>query len=78
MLGWCNYCHKLEHPPECPNYIPPKPVSYCDICGEGIYKGEEYIENEDGKLGHYDCFYNIDDLLNWLGYKIKTMADDCN
>lgn len=78
MHGWCEYCLKLEHPPGCPHYIPPKPVSYCDVCGEGIYKDDKYIENENGELIHYDCFYTIDDVLEWLGYEVKTMEDDYN
>ena len=54
MLGWCEYCHSLEHPPECPNYTPPKPVCYCDICGDWIYPGEEYIVNDNDKYAHWE------------------------
>ena len=43
ILRLCKYCHKLEHPQGCPNYIPPKSTHYCSICDEGIYNGEEYI-----------------------------------
>lgn len=59
--------------PKCPNYIPPKSNHYCSICGEGIYEGEEYIENDNGDIRHYDCFYGTRDLLEWLGYEVKTM-----
>ena len=46
------------------------------ICGNGIYDGEEYIENDNGECRHYDCFTGMRDLLEWLGYEIKTMEDD--
>lgn len=73
----CQYCMSyLEHHPACPNYEPPKTSHYCDICGEGIYRGEEYIVNDDGEYRHYDCFRGIRDLLEWLGYEIKTMEDE--
>lgn len=49
---------------------------YCDICSEGIYDGEEYVENMDGEYRHYECFQGMRDLLEWLGYKIKTMEVD--
>lgn len=76
MLGWCQYCLQTKCPPGCPNYVPPKPSGYCDVCGEGIYKGDKYLENDDGKISHYDCFDNMDDLLEWLGYDVKTMEDE--
>ncbi len=47
------------------------------ICGEGIYDGEEYIENQNGEYRHYECFYGMKDLLEWLGYNIKTMEGTC-
>lgn len=64
-----------DHNPRCPNYIPPKANYYCSICGEGIYEGEEYIMNDLNKCRHYDCFYGMKDLLEWLGYEIKTMVE---
>jgi hypothetical protein len=45
---------------------------YCDICGNEIYDGEEYIENDDGDYRHCECFYGMRDLLEWLGYEIHT------
>jgi len=35
-----NPCHS-----RCPNYSSLKAVHYCSSCGDGIYYGEEYIEN---------------------------------
>lgn len=64
-------CH-----PRCPNYVLKKPNHYCSICGEGIYDGEEYIENDNGEFGHFECFYSMRELLEWLGYEIKTMEDE--
>lgn len=74
----CQYCHQSKCPPRCPNFVPPRTTHYCSVCGEGIYEGEEYIENEEGDYRHFDCFYGMKDLLEWLGYKIKTMEDSVN
>ena len=72
----CELCRKaFGHDPRCPYYVPPKASHYCSACGEGIYSGQDYIQNDDGEFRHYDCFYGIRDLLVWLGYDIKTMRD---
>lgn len=65
----------FEHDPRCPNYIPPKASHYCSSCGDGIYDGEEYIVNLDCEYRHYECFDGMRDLLEWLGFDIKTMDD---
>ena len=73
----CEYCRRITgHDTRCTNFVTPRVNHYCSICGEGIYKGEEYIENENGDYRHFDCFYGMRDLLEWLGYEIKTMNDD--
>lgn len=61
--------------PLCPNYEPPKAVYYCSSCGQGIYEGEDYIVNDNGDYRHYDCFFGMKELLEWLGYEIKTMEN---
>lgn len=72
----CELCLKFPCiDPRCPNYISPKAKYYCSSCGEGIYEGEEYIENQDGEYRHYDCFYEMKDLLEWLGYEVMTMEN---
>lgn len=63
----------MGHDSRCPNYTPPKATHYCSSCGEGIYDGEEYIENINGEYRHYECFNGMRDLLEWLGYKTNTM-----
>ena len=73
----CEFCHgEGYHRTRCPNYILTKTAHYCSICGEGIYPGEEYIENDSGEYRHYDCFYGMRDLLEWLGYEVKTMENE--
>ena len=62
-------------PTNCPNYIPLETNHYCSSCGDGIYDGEEYIENLDGDYRHFDCFFGMRDLLEWLGFDIKTMEE---
>ena len=69
----CEICRSYPCHPRCPNYIPPKASHYCSICNEGIYDGEEYIENDCGEYAHWDCINGTKDLLEWFGYKIKTM-----
>lgn len=74
---FCDYCLRSNyHEPSCPNYIPPVAIHYCSICGKGIYEGEEYIKNENGDYGHFNCFFGTRDLLDWLGYEIKIMVEN--
>lgn len=68
-------CLRDKCPVGCPNYIPTKAHHYCSMCKQGIYNGEEYIENDDSECRHYDCFQGMRDLLEWLGYEVKTMED---
>ena len=71
----CDICGHIPCVSRCPNYIAPKTSHYCHVCGEGIYDGEEYIKNDDGEYAHIDCFDGMRDLLEWLGYSVKTMDD---
>ena len=75
--GWvvkmCNYCLHDTCPSGCPNYKQKNSKYICSVCGENICEGEEYIKNDEGEFRHFDCFYGIKDLLEWLGYEIKTM-----
>lgn len=70
-----NICRQSLCHPRYVNYIPPKATHYCSSCGDGIYDGEEYIENLDGEYRHYECFHGMRDLLEWLGYRVKTMEE---
>ena len=69
----CFYCLQAKCPPGCPNYEPPETSLYCNICGEGIYEGDEYITNDDKENVHWDCICYRRDLAEFLGYEIKTM-----
>ena len=71
----CEICRQIPCHSRCPNYEPPKASHYCSICGEGIYDGEDYIENQDGEYIHYECVQGIRQLLEWLGNEIKTMEE---
>lgn len=72
----CDICMRYPCHPRCPNYEPQKAKYYCSICDEGIYDGEEYIENNNGDYRHYECFDTIRDLVEWLGYEVKMMEND--
>ena len=56
-------------------YEQPIAKHYCSVCHQGIYDGEDYIQNNDGECRHYECFYGLRELLKWLGFEIKTMGD---
>jgi DNA-directed RNA polymerase subunit RPC12/RpoP len=72
----CELCGRVNgHLPRCPLFSYKKAIYYCSTCGEGIYEGEEYITNDDDEHRHFDCFCGMRDLLEWLGYEIKTMED---
>ena len=72
----CSICKQYPCHPRCPNYILPKASHCCYICNEGIYGGEEYIENDDGEYAHWDCVDYGRDLAKFLGYEIKTMEEE--
>ena len=72
----CEYCGQyITHHPRCPLYEPSKSYHYCSICEEGIYDGEEYIENDCGEYAHWECVDYGRDLAKFLGYEIKTMEE---
>lgn len=72
----CEICGRIiGHNTRCPNYTPRKALHYCSSCGDGIYNGEEYIENLNGEYCHYDCIHWTREFIEWLGYKIKTMEE---
>ena len=71
----CEYCRQIPHHPRCP--LAPESKSYgkCELCGEEIYEGDKYIENDDGEYAHYDC-PTVIELVEFLGYEVKTMKGD--
>lgn len=73
----CDICGRVNgHLKGCPeSSLEQKSSHYCSICDEGIYDGEEYIMNDSGEYAHCDCFCGTRDLLEWLGYKVRTMED---
>ena len=61
----CEFCGQVgTHDYRCPNYISPKAKHYCCYCGEGIYQGERYLDNENGEYMHEDCIGCIDRQSN--------------
>lgn len=72
----CSICGKsIDHDRLCPYYEQPIAKHYCSVCHQGIYDGEDYIQNNDGECRHYECFYGLRELLEWLGFEIKIMGD---
>ena len=73
----CEFCGGTcgEHLTGCPNYSTPLSKYHCKICENGIYDGEEYIEN-DGRFAHWDCIDSKWELAEFLGCERKEMEDD--
>lgn len=72
----CEYCRgEGYHHVRCPLYTPPKATHYCSVCKEGIYSGEEYIENDKGEYTHWECIDYSRDLVKFLGYNINIMEE---
>lgn len=71
----CEICRKYPCHPRCPNYEYPKTKYYCSVCGDGIYFGDEYIENDYGKYAHLSCVDYGYNLIKFLKCEIKTMDE---
>lgn len=70
----CEFCGQyIEHHPRCPLYEKEKFDYNCSICGCGIYEGEEYLENNDGKFAHLNCIDTNRELLEFIEYEVKVM-----
>ena len=72
----CDVCGRINgHLRGCPEYEDEeiKPNHYCSICDEGIYGGEEYIENDDGEYAHWECIDGKFSMADWL--KIRIMKE---
>lgn len=73
----CPYCRCVGfHLIQCPDFEPGRAKKYCTYCGEGIYEGEKYLENDWGESIHRDCIMSVDDLVNWLGLGYKEMEEE--
>lgn len=70
----CSICKQPKCTPRCPNYISPIPKYVCPICNEGIYAGDEYVDNFSGEFAHLECLgqLSVKDILNWfdIDYRI--------
>lgn len=63
-MGYYKYPHPL--------YEPDKSDYTCCWCGDPIYIGDKYIENQYGnKFAHLECFYATPEEIEWLGGLIK-------
>ena len=61
MYG-CEICGHIPHDPRCPNAPDPVPVLTCELCGEGIFDGDEYLDSVKGPV----------ELLETAGERLST------
>lgn len=55
-IGLCPFCLSITgHKAGCPKGPEPETIADCEICGDGIYSGEEHIDFESRKF-HIECF----------------------
>lgn len=77
-MMYCEVCGGLGvHRNGCPEgYIRKRTKHICVECKEGIYADEEYVENENGDMMHYECCSSLTtrQLVEWLGGEIKEMC----
>ena len=70
----CDVCGRINgHLSRCPEHEEIKPNHYCSICNEGIYDGEEYIENDTSEYAHWECIDGKFSMAEWLKIRIKVM-----
>ena len=71
----CVRCFKGCTFTQCPNYEPPEARYYCSICEEGIYPGDDYVENSDGEYAHLECVDTGSEMAEFLGYKVECCEE---
>ena len=64
----CSICGYSTCPAGCPNADDPPAVYNCEICGESIVVGDEYVDL-DGEKFHRECFEDLDtgELMEYIG-----------
>lgn len=71
MTKWRNNIMSARNP----DYIEFPTNHHCSICSYEIFEGDDYIENENGDLAHWECFKDKRHLLEWFGYRVKIMEE---
>ena len=77
----CEICRSVPCDPRCPNYETPlskKTGLICDMCGEEILVGEEYLDDGNGYIAHSDCISGISNLVDWLDLELDEVMDYLN
>lgn len=67
----CDVCLTVPCLSQCPNADEPAAIYFCNKCGDGIYKGDDYLEA--GEIVCSNCVNDmmIPELIEFLGYEIK-------
>ena len=76
---YCEVCGGLGiHRNGCPEgYERKRAKKICCDCDEGIYTGDECVENFNGDVMHYHCCCGLTtrELIKWLDFEIKEMKE---
>lgn len=74
----CIECRQTPCHPNCPNAPLLQPRCTCGLCKDDIYDGEEYFENENGDIAHWECIEDMTkrEFIEWMGYEVKTMKGE--
>lgn len=73
----CSVCLKTPCHPACPNAEEPKPVMLC-MCGNGIYTGDQYLEDINGKYHCMECLkeMEVSDILKLAGLELSKVEEE--
>lgn len=74
----CSVCLKSPCHPACPNAPEPKPVTVCCECKDGIFAGDLYFTDADGKDHCLVCLEDKSpgELLELVGEKLVEAKED--
>ena len=70
----CSMCGRVFCAPSCPNADEQEVFGRCDVCGDDILSGEEFVNIEGDKI-HHACL-TIADLLEMLDVAVEVAGDD--
>lgn len=73
----CSVCMKNPCHSSCPNAEEPTPILLCE-CGNGIYSGDRYLEDINGKCHCIECLeeMTVPDILKLAGWELSKVEEE--